>query len=53
MPYKAVGVWVMKEENGKWVQWKKHKTHGEAKAQAAAVNIAEARKRGDKIPEKK
>jgi hypothetical protein len=38
MPYKASGKRVMVKRGGKWVTLKTHKTEGQAKAHAAALN---------------
>jgi hypothetical protein len=40
MPYKVSGTNVMVQRNGKWVLFKKHKTHAEAVAQVQAIEIS-------------
>jgi len=53
MPYRASGVWVLVERNGKWSKWRKAKSPEKAKAQATAMNMEYARKEGKDVPPRK
>lgn len=50
MPYKAMGKWVMKYENGRWVPMKMHDSEEEAKKHAQVLGMHVTRKEGRKAP---